>query len=138
MNDRYLFKGFAPNENGKQIITLDGKDIRGEWVFGGLLHNVDCIKIREFETDINRIAKSFVIIPETICQCTGSEDKNGKPIFENDIVLTDGDGWRAKVVFEENAMFMCVDYSVFGYSVCCNWNKFEVIGDNFNTRSVEE
>ena len=29
---------------------------------------------------------SFEIIPETLCQCTGLQDIDGKDIFENDIV----------------------------------------------------
>ncbi len=99
MERKILFRGFFPNKNGKQIITLDGEDIRGDWVYGDLIHNIDCVKVRERETDINRIAKSYIIIEETVGQFTGSTDKNGKKIFEHDRVKYKY-GDIAEVIFE--------------------------------------
>lgn len=67
MEMRYLFRG---------------KTICGDWVRGLLANNGDKWYIS------NNAGRPFAfeIRPDTICQCTGLKDKNGKLIWENDIV----------------------------------------------------
>lgn len=70
MEDRYLFKAKR----------LDS----GEWVTGNLVlsvyHKNDvCVGQYGNEVGIHEVDSS------TICQCTGLKDKNGQPIWENDI-----------------------------------------------------
>ena len=82
MEDRYLFRG---------------KDIQtGKWAYGSYIephsfgraweHSaVPCILSTSYlEPDI--LGDYWQVIPETVGQCTGLEDKNGVPIFEGDVV----------------------------------------------------
>lgn len=75
MQDRYLFKAKRKDDV--------------EWVFGALAY---CEKNGAyFITKMGKDHISYIgfhqeVDSNTICQCTGLKDKNGKLIWENDIV----------------------------------------------------
>lgn len=92
MEDRYLFKAKRVDD--------------GEWVQGCYIYNID----RDCSESLNKFAHRIQplyahayaepIDPTTICQCTGLNDKNGKLIWENDIIRTKVG--TAKVIWDKS------------------------------------
>lgn len=86
MNDRYLYKA-------KRIDN-------GEWVVGGLFRSVNtdrayiifqCKMTEKFDDGMGGFdSLGYEVDPSTICQCTGLRDKNGKLIWENDVLMCNG------------------------------------------------
>ena len=137
MQDRYLFRG-------KRIDN-------GEWIVGSLI--VDKHQHIETGEQIEIIGiypseyKDFSrrIDPSTICQCTGLKDKNGKLIFENDIlsghidVEFPEDETRKRVVWHKNGWCTnepgCDDYEELDDF---DSENFEVIGNMIDNPELLE
>ena len=72
MMNRYLFKAKRRDD--------------GQWIKGTVLfHDVDAATIFN-QHPADGSLQGFEVDPSTICQCTGLRDRNGKLIWENDIV----------------------------------------------------
>ena len=125
MNDRYLFRA-------KRIDN-------GEWVEGfyavardrkGLTqHNILIA-----DNDLGYF-KWIVVDPSTICQCTGLKDKNGKLIWENDIVKHDFGKDQIGVqlaIVKYDSKYACYQIKPIYDWMYCDKSDCEVIGNIFD------
>ena len=100
MNDRYLYRAKRTDD--------------GEWVEGYLYGIWERRYILWGMT--NDVPDMIEVDTSTICQCTGLRDKNGKLIWENDIV--DFLGHKGKVMYE------CGSFGI-AYRECIDWEEIE-------------
>ena len=91
---KILFRGFNENPFGEEKINVNGKIFSGTWYNGFFMIE------RSFGLPMIKTKKNNwkYVIPETVGEYIGIKDKNGKMIFENDIVCYNGT--NHKVVFE--------------------------------------
>ena len=139
MEDRYLFRG-------KRIDN-------GEWVIGNCIDDgvTGQVFIHTVGNSVNESDKvgeegclqfvAFEVAPSTICQCTGLKDKNGKLVWENDIVeYRDCTTERYVVAYENDKA--CFEYQQYGCSIM-NFDEMssvevEVVGNVFDNPELLE
>lgn len=135
MKDRYLYKA---------------KTCNGEWVTGQYVKGLDM-----YAKEVHLIFEPTKIFyssgetdgwseidPTTICQCTGLKDKNGKLIWENDIVRDEyGNFYKAFWQNDYYQFSFCAKTGVF--PIGSKWNlwsfksfEIEVIGNVFDNNDL--
>ena len=110
-----------------------------EWIYGSLVHITETYKGEEDTQDcdiyqiVNYDGVAFYINPETVGQYTGLKDKNGKKIYEGDIV---------KAFYFETEVIGKIEF-IYGTFALTNsdisdnqlfiFEKLEVIGNIYDT-----
>jgi uncharacterized phage protein (TIGR01671 family) len=127
----------------REILFRGKRKDNGEWIEGylyqyqaKLLMSYEVIEVPSFSDPAgNWIYKEDEIVPETVGQFTGLLDKQGKKIFEGDIIKSGDDvmvvSWNNKF-----ASF-CLDKDGWAFShwfgESCNPQNVEVIGNIHDT-----
>ncbi|MBQ7014304.1 MAG: hypothetical protein IJN11_10395 [Oscillospiraceae bacterium] len=104
--------------------TYDGKWEQGDLRHGGYVHNDSETYIMRADVALHNIP----VDPKTIGQYTGLTDKNGKKIFEGDII-TDGYG-TAVVKYNESKAAFYVEAVIGGEYLGEEWDAdIKIIGN---------
>ena len=112
----------------------------GEWVYGNFVRGCvdDFAYIVEFGN--KDLCRNFVdVIPETIGQYTGLTDKNGKKIFEGDILNTTNSNCAIWYVDYKNTAFCCNQGNTNYSCVLDEFMQFsvvEVIGNIYDNKEI--
>lgn len=131
MEDRYLFKA-----------KFDDSD---RWVKGQLVEVNDTYLIipnhaSKILADWFSASNVVEVKKDTICQCTGLKDKNGKMIWENDIVWDSEEQTFYKIIFsQEDMCYYVQDYD--GYKdtfESCYGSSIEVKSNIFDNPELLE
>ena len=86
-------------------ILFRGKHKNGFWCYGNL--NINSQGVTIITPDETALGKYGPVIPETVGQYTGLTDKNGKKIFEGDILKED----------KHRILFVVEGTTTFGFDV---------------------
>ena len=106
----------------REILFRGKRTDNGEWVKGYLyITHIGAHEIGSYDEEINIERFTFDVIPETVGQFTGLTDKNGKRIFEGDIVEHVSDGEQAVISWLKYSA--CFGLSFDGW--CCGFDDYD-------------
>lgn len=129
----------------REILFRTKRMVSEKWVEGNYVEKYDLLGKRHLilYTDNYVRWKCVEIVPETLCQFTGLCDKNGKKIWENDILMAHLDE-----SYPEDATYETVEWGVAGwvgheigstdkeYLNKFDLEHYEVVGNIFDNKEL--
>ena len=126
----------------REILFRGKRTDNGEWVDGfyTCVADVHYILSGIFDSLTNGIinTRGYKVIPETVCQFTGLYDKNGRKIFEGDIVEGNSEYFTfthpyGKVVYDGGQYLISFDDVLEDIECLGAWaNDVEIIGNIYD------
>jgi uncharacterized phage protein (TIGR01671 family) len=133
MEDRYLFKAKRVN-NGEWVIGYYGVIGKRNVIIEKYAENYYCPDTCESRHG-NQIHE---VNSKTICQCTGLRDKNGKLIWENDIVKINNDKVNTLITFRDFEIICTIPNEKYYKHRLEYDTEYEVVGNIFDNPELLE
>ncbi|MBQ9093226.1 MAG: hypothetical protein IJY03_04435 [Prevotella sp.] len=131
---RFLFRGKV--RQTKMEKSMGKKPVDGTWVVGDLHYWNTGHPHIHFDM-VSRVS----IDPDTIGEFTGMTDKNGKDIFEGDIIRSVNGKKKVNGKWVDNEAIITVKYDIASFNVSCLalvTDSVEVIGNIYDNPELLE
>lgn len=132
MEDKCLFKA-KRKDNGEWV--------QGYYVKGLDVYDKEVHLIFEPATSFysnGETAGWYEVIPSTICRCTGLKDKNGKLIWENDIVKINNSAVNTLITFRDFEIICTIPREKYYKHRLEYTTEYEIVGNVFDNPELLE
>ena len=135
----------------REILFKAKRIDNGEWIVGSLIQTPylgsirswisseqeDKARLREISSN-QAVWRAFEVRTDTICQCTGLQDKNGNLIWENDIVKINNSKVNMLITFRDFEIICTIPNEKYYKHRLEYDTEYEVIGNIFDNPELLE